>query len=601
MSPAGKVNPAELKRALGGMSKDELVKLAKSTRTLQGSVQMSGPQNDDELWDWIHENLGLSIPRVAVVPGHSSPFQFIADCFFNRVYSALAMANRGGSKTFGVAVLHVLNARFKPQIESATIGAIEMQARRAYAHVQKLLKTKPEFMDEVEVTIMTETRWKNGSRLEVIPGTVSAVNGPHPQVVHFDEVELADPEAYYESRNCSQSNVKLGIKAQDIITSTRKSGSGLMQSILDEIDEAESEGRRPPFTKYVWSIWETAANVPNCRVAYPDLPEDQKCECQLIQKGRWDDGKPRIFTEVCGGKLAKSDGWIPIDDVHKTFLADSRDVWEAQIECLKPSTEGSVLARFDSSRYGLADYRPTPENGPVYLGVDWGGTNPHAAIWFQILNNEVEVTNAGGYRIRLPEGSVIIIGEVYKAEISNNRFADEVLAYESDMNQRWGIRVQRPVFCDPQGKAARLDWASHKTPDNRPAPIRTAFLITRDQKEHIKALVDLVDHERFYVMTDRCPMWVKEVGAWHYPRKRPGMNDDPDIPVNDFDHAMAATRYGVCNALFLLKRWHRQRGRASEPAAQTTRTKPQSMPAASAARYMDPGGGVRPWREAVRP
>ena len=47
---------------------------------------------------------------------------------------------------------------------------------------------------------MRETVWKNASRVEVLPGTPQAVNGPHPQKAHADEIEQMDDSTWRESR-----------------------------------------------------------------------------------------------------------------------------------------------------------------------------------------------------------------------------------------------------------------------------------------------------------------------------------------------------------------------------------------------------------------
>lgn len=517
---------------------------------METKLKLSGPRDDDQLHAWIKETLNLDIPRVSVCPDHDAPFTFFSDLYFNRCDSAILMANRGGSKTFLVALLHLVNSKFKPRCESATVGAIEAQARRAYAHLLKFMDMVPALKDDVSSSIMSETRWKNGSRVEVLPGTISAVNGPHPQIVHFDEVELADEEAFYESRNMSLSGH--GIPAQDVITSTRKRGAGLMQRLIDEITEAQSQGYEAPYRLYQWCVFETTQRQPNCQVANPHIPEEHRCKCDRVVKGKWENGEPRRFSDICQGRLARSAGWMTLDDVHKTFMADSRDIWEAQQECIKPSTEGMVLARFSVERQGIRGFMPNPDNGPCFAGIDFGGTNPHAVIWFQVLRYEVEVDSAQGGRRRLPEGSIVAFDEFYKAEIGNNKLAEEIVRRENFWKTKFpGFQVVRR-FADPQGKAARLDLLHYTT------SIRTSFYVSRDVKEHIKALVALIDDDLFYVDTVRCPMWVAEAQAWHYPKQKAGMIDDPDIPVNDFDHTMAATRYGVSNILYMEKRWGRQ-------------------------------------------
>ena len=102
-------------------------------KTLSNKLKYDGPQTDDELHAWVKINIGVDIPRVAVCEDHCAPFDLLADLYFERVHSALAMANRGGSKTFIIAVLHFLNSTYKPGCESLSFGATEAQGNRCVA------------------------------------------------------------------------------------------------------------------------------------------------------------------------------------------------------------------------------------------------------------------------------------------------------------------------------------------------------------------------------------------------------------------------------------------------------------------------------------
>lgn len=515
--------------------------MAKQLEDLERRLSLDGPQTDDELHAWITRNIGINMPRTAVCEGHVAPFQFIADLFFQRTVSVVAMANRGGSKTFGVAVLHLLNMLYRPGIECATVGAIEQQARRAYMHFQKLIDQCAK--DAVATSLMSETRFKNGSRLEILPGTVNAVNGPHPQIVHFDEVELMDPEVYQEGQNMPAGK-KINDKqfnAISVITSTRKRGIGMMQSLIDEISEAKLQGAQAPYELYAWCIYETAAAVNNCQVAYPDLSEEERCPCATVIKGRWENGQPRSLKDCCQGRLARSDGWIPFDDVASTFTKVSQDIWEAQQECSKPSTAGLVMPQFSRERHGIRRWDPDPTLGPIYMSIDFGGTNPHAVNWYQVLRYEVECTSFNGTTKRLPEGSRVCFDEIYIAEVGNNKIADMIANKERLWRERHKhFRISKR-FADPQAKAARLDFARHDP------PLPTVFVTTREVQEHIKMCANLLEDDLFFVDVDRCEMFVEEIEGWHYPKKKAHMVDDPDKPVEDFDHCMSNWRYCMSN------------------------------------------------------
>lgn len=560
--------------------------MLQAAQKLQKRLALWGPRTDDELHAWLVNNLGVNVPRTAVCEGHCSPFDFLADCYFERTTNALAMANRGGSKTFIVAVLHLLNSKFKPGTDSLTVGAVENQARRAYMHLDKMIHKLDGEADQLAKSTQTETMWKSGSRVEILPGTINAVNGPHPQKLHLDEVELFDPAVYDEAMNMPQSRPIEGtdqvIPAQVIKTSTRKRGNGLMQAQIDEIEEAKLNGGRVPTDLYTWCIMETARNVPNCQCLQPDLPEAERCPCADVYKGKWDNGTTRSLKDVCQGRLGKATGWITLNDVIGTFQSVSRDVWEAQQECKRPSNEGLVVPQFDPGRHTLRGWDPVPDLGPIFMSVDFGGTNPHAVNWYQLLVYAVKWTNAHGAEFTIPEGSLICFDEIYRAEIGNVRLAELIVNREVAWRQRhgrtWRVRAR---FYDPQAKAAKLDFAKHSP------PLRLVrYFQDRDVKEHIKLVCELVDDDRFYVDVERCGSFVDEILAWHYPVKRPGMLDDPEKPVEDFDHCMSNFRYCVQN-LRAIQRY----GQGKRPGAPRARPGTQHRSSVPTSARKRPRGG----------
>jgi hypothetical protein len=522
---------AAFEAALAKMSKRDLVAMAKAQKELQRRLAQDGPKTDDELHAWIKLHLGIDIPRMPVCAGHTSPFQFLADLYFWRTTSAVAMANRGGSKTFLVALLHYLNSNFRPGIESCSVGAIEMQARRAYMHMQKLLDKRGS--ENVLSSTMIDTRWKNGSRVEVLPGTIAAVNGPHPAVVHVDEVELMDPEVFDESRNMSAASVvgSTIYPAQDIITSTRKRGHGPMQKLIDSITDAEAKGFEPPYKLYTWCVFEVAAEVKNCQYADPNVAEP--CPCKRVSGGTDAEGHERSLYDTCQGRFARSRGFLPLDDIINTYTKASPEIWAAQQECSRPSSEGLVVPYFNAQRHGIRSWDPHPEYGQVFMSVDFGATAPHSVHWYQDLR--VDVDSQWGNEVRhIPEGSVVCFDEIYQANISNTALADLIVQKERAWRRKHrGFNVSYR-FYDPAAKNGQLQFAAH-TP-----PLRLVRYMTREVEEHIKLINEAVSHNLFYVDLERCPMFVEEIEDWHRDRNN-------DKIVEDFDHAMSDFRYFYAN------------------------------------------------------
>src|SRR3954463_4903025 len=166
--------PPDLPSVLDTMSDEELRELLDHHQQLERQLDIYGPQNPHELHAWLKSEMGLDIPRTAVGEDHDAPFDFLSDLFFEIAEPALLMANRGGSKTFLVAVLHWLNSKFKPGCESCTFGATEAQSLRAYAHLKNWIydeaatrkSGKAVLRSEITSSLMRETIFANGSRVE---------------------------------------------------------------------------------------------------------------------------------------------------------------------------------------------------------------------------------------------------------------------------------------------------------------------------------------------------------------------------------------------------------------------------------------------------
>lgn len=535
---------------LSGMSDEELQEMWKAQQELEKRLEEFGPQSDDELHEWIKYHLGINIPRESVCPGHDPPFKFISDLYFERVDAVLAMGNRGGGKTMLVAVLHWLNSLFKPGCESCTFGATEAQSLRCYAYIKGWVYADGKRRPEVVSSLMRETLFTDGSRIEVLPGTPDAVNGPHPQKAHADEIELMREDTWKESRNMTMSKrLQNGrfVRPQDICTSTRKGPNGRMQKLIDEITSALNSGYKPPRTLYQWCIKETACQVENCQVACPELSPEQHCQCHLVRKGEWEDGSPRLLSHICNGDFHKSRGWQPFEDVVKQFSENDQETFEVQQLCLKPELRWHYMPKFvdDEPRYTFRNYDADPANGPIYSSVDWGGTNPHAVNWYQYLNFEIEVDAfaqqvLGVRRYRIPKGSIICFDEIYKAEIGNTRLGQLVKLKEREYKRQWGPTWRvKERFADPQGKAARKDW--------KDMGLQTKWHVTREFEEHVKVITDLFDDSHFYVAGDKCTMFIREAREW---RRIPNTGHQLDI----FNHCMSEFRYAVANIMHLHKK-----------------------------------------------
>jgi hypothetical protein len=324
-----------------------------------------------------------------------------------------------------------------------------------------------------------------------------------------------------------------------------------MQSLIDGIKKAQKLGATPDYKLLIWCIFEVAAEVPNCRKApkkkrearLKELGEDpcSLCDCNKHMKGEWPDtGKPRYLEAVCNGRLFRSRGWMPYSDVVQKFKQNSLMTWEAQQECRKPETEFNYLLGFAEEKHGLRGYEPKPELGMIFMSVDWGGTNPHAVNWYQLLDVDIEATDFYENKVRLIEGTLVCFDEIYKAEIGVDRLAQIVKEHEFKWRTKHKDFKVFARFADPQGKMARLDF--------KDAGMPTVWKTTRDFDEQVEWLVrDFWEPGLLRYSVENCPMFKAEAEVWQR---------DPKTgkQLDEFNHCMSNLRYATANIRSIRRR-----------------------------------------------
>ena len=492
--------------ALEQMGEDDLRGIVRRVQTLSRKLRYEGPSNDDELHAWIITNMRVDIPRTAVCEDHVAPFKFLADLYFERVPSALARANRGGSKTFIVAMLHFLNCTYKAGCGCLSFGATEAQGNRCYGNIEDwCFEHDPETGRRGDVVLpyirerpkKSQTVWKTGSTVEVVAGSENAVSGPHPAKAHADEVDQMEAPVWNQSRGMAVTNKATGplpawmdhfkgmIPPQDIVTSTKNSTKGLMQELLDEIEEDKKQGNIPQFELYLWCIWETIAEVPNCRAVKAKdrrkrlkelgLEQDSLCECNRVVKGRLPNGNSRTLESVCQGKAFASRGWKPYVDLAQTFKRNTPGTWMLQHECRDGQDENNYIQDWTLTNYGIHSYEPHPMYGPIYMGVDWGTTNPAAVLWFQYLTSEVPAVGFDFEPIWLMPGGYVLFKEIYVSGIDTNTLARRVVAGRDGVPHNLRARLE--------GQGSLLRSAGCRRPDHLPQSRAQLHLADQDAPE----------------------------------------------------------------------------------------------------------------------
>ncbi len=509
---------------------------AQSQEDLATPEAPEGPQTDDELWDAIYHLTNYQIPRVAVCENHVAPFTIFADLYFNRRNAVLMIGNRGGGKTTLSGFLHGAKCRWNAFFKSALVGANEPQGNRGYAEFKRFIS---KIGDEVVDTLRKETRFSIGSMVEVLIGTIKQMNGPHPHLAQFDELELSTMPIFEEFLNMAQGDDRYS--SQNLLSTTRKYAFGIIQGLVRAAQEAVKNGDTPEWDVMIFCVFETMRQVPNCRTAPENegRPEEELCKCHLEKKGEWDDGTKRTFASVCNGRAYRARGFIQLADVIGRFKKLSREVWEAQQECLRPDPS-DLIHRWFRPHYILSEWFPYPELGSVYRSWDWGGDNPHSVHWTQRLDHAVEHEG----RV-IPEGSMVTFDEMFYSGGGYTALGERVLKRTKEWQEDYGFKFKiRGDFCDPAGFAAKQDvkkWArdnGFEEPDftSRPA----------ERIESIKKHREWGEEGMLWIVGPFCPNLCEEYAVYHRKKSPDGKNPSEDAEKID-DHAMDDQRYLIWN------------------------------------------------------
>lgn len=483
-------------------------------------------KDEEQLHRFITSIFGYRIPRVRICQDHCAPFDFIQDSFFDRCSKMLVVANRNGGKTQNFGILNALDSLCKHKCETASVGAIEDQANKCYKYTTDIL-TKPFFKSRLaKDPMISRTNLVNGSEICILPGTMSGVNGPHPQRTNFDEVELTQWKILMEFMSMAKStkNVPSCVR----ITSTRKFPHGPMQKLINEKDKRG-------FKMYMWCIWETIERCPDhrsgtvpCKILVPDektkafksypIFSDNKDDFEkefpldVLQRNRekYTGCLACPLVEVCLSKAKLADGYYELKDTIDKFTGMDRATWDAQWECKKPGRDGLVYGEFDEHVHVIPQdsFKFNP-NFPTIAAQDWGYEDPAGTVFMQML----------------PNGDAVIFDELYERRKQTPLLIKKYLQPKHIL--------YRPIawIADPENAdaIAQLESAG--------MPVIGANKDIEGGIEKVRGWLRTADgYVRLYV-TDNCINCIDEFNSYSYPEK--GGNK----PIDRHNHLMDPIRY----------------------------------------------------------
>jgi hypothetical protein len=472
-------------------------------------LQSLRPTTPHQLRTFVQTAFGLRFPAKRSDQDIGGPFEYLADSFFDRPGDAVVWANRGGGKTMLGAAATLLDMLFKPGIQVRILGGSLQQAEKMYEHL-RLMLDQPVLRNRGGVLATTPTQRRvvlqNGSRVELLTCSETAVRGTRVQVLRCDEVDVMKRHVWDAAQLVTRSAVCGGrvVPGRIEALSTMHAVGGLMSELT------ASDNRR----FYGWNAMDVAARCP------PTMP------C----------GGCKVWSD-CLGRAKQADGHLPVQDLIDQRVRLSDGLWDAEMMCKRPGTRSAVYPNFDPELfvqdlepwYKQRDYDRPAKDRPKGWGVWYGGMDFG-------LRNQTVVLWAWAAR-RRPDAILHIAGEyIAKDRItSHNLAAANAVARKHHLPEL--VRLDA-LAVDPAGKQR-----SSQTGISEVDVLRRERYTVRTPRVPVRLGIEAVrrrmDHGLLRIHP-RCTGLIEALQQYRYNPKRP---HDENPLKEGADHACDALRY----------------------------------------------------------
>jgi hypothetical protein len=471
-----------------------------------------GFSNKEEIVLFAKEFLGFTIPTISppscLEKGHCPPADFLADLILEKVDSALLFASRTSGKTRIVSIANILDMLTKPKIDIASAGATLDQAGRAYQYFTEYA-TKKYIAPYMTSSIQSYSHLANDATLEILTGTIKGMNSPHVCRLRLDEVELMPWAVLEEAFSITLS--KYGYRAQDVLSSTRKYSTGVMQKLLNEAHERNMR-------VYQFCVFDSLIQCTRDCV-------DHGVKCPAYSKMSKD--KEII---LCGGKAHHSRGWYSIDDFIKKCKIMSLDTLQVQWFNDEPRGGALVYGNYYDDKIHAIDWSDfktitgfdVPQKDWFYIsGIDFG-------------RNFIYLTLC-----RDPRGRWFGVFEYY----TNKDVTMSIHATNVKLKSPFEVRQKHLRFHDPAGRQDAIELQK----------LMRIQLVEaeKDLEMGVNCVKEFLEMDselgtaRLYLIKDACPETVRAFKSWSHAIDRDGSILEDAYEDDDNKHAMDAIRYAL--------------------------------------------------------
>jgi len=210
------------------------------------------------------------------------------------------------------------------------------------------------------------------------------------------------------------------------------------------------------------------------------------------------------FELLCGGKLLRSDGHRPKDDIIAQYLSSDPRTWATQRLLLAPSLGDLVYPEFDKTVH----VKPPPlavSGWQTEAGVDWGYQNPACILVVA----------------RSPQGAYFVVDEWYESK----RVPGEIKAIAQGLARKWNIRC---FHCGADEPGQIADWTRSGLNAQKSSGK------VEDGISRIRSLLKDARGKACLFVSPVCKNLIREFGLYRYENNK---------IVKESDHALDALRY----------------------------------------------------------
>lgn len=302
------------------------------------------------------------------------------------VKSAVAVANRGGGKSFGVSFIEFYLWMIL-DFDALNLGGSELQADQVYQYILGYLESDTFWLRLVKGDPMRERTYTvEDSWCRVLTASQKSVRSPHAGgmrkgklrggVLVIDE----EAEASKEIVEAALPTINTAMPSVNIRCSTFHNLEGSFQEVVDHHAEMG-------YTLYRWDIFDVAQRcecVGSCQSEEQCFREDHVEH--YIDPDSGELKEKVVHKAYCGGRAMYADGWVAMEEIVTLWrrMRRNHERWEVEAMGSRPSSAGFVindLMRFAQNKTTLKGKQLYLPGGPVSVCVDWGAVEGGIEVW----------------------------------------------------------------------------------------------------------------------------------------------------------------------------------------------------------------------------